>query len=80
MVGVHVRSAAGRAVRHFYLVHGAADGGQARTGAVGEACCVSRIAGGHQACSGTPRVEVQRVVEDPLGRIGLSAPLPAQEM
>ncbi|MFF3563612.1 hypothetical protein ACFYXS_26530 [Streptomyces sp. NPDC002574] len=80
MVGVHFHSAAGSAVRHFYLVDGAADGSEARTRAVGAIGCVPRLAGGHVGDVGTPWVEVQRVVEDPLGRVGLSAPLLAQEV
>ncbi|WP_194280443.1 hypothetical protein [Streptomyces fagopyri] len=76
MVGVRLRSAAGRPVSYFCLVDGTVSGTEARSTAV------SRMAGtpGMADRVGTDPddswVQVQRVVHDPLGRITLSAPLP----
>ncbi|MFG2306585.1 hypothetical protein [Actinacidiphila glaucinigra] len=78
MVGVRFPSAAGRAVRHFYLVDGAVSSAEARSTAVSEAGRVSELAGRQSAELDPPWVEVQRVVRDPLGRVGLSAPLPVE--
>lgn len=77
MVGVHFHSAAGRAVRHFYVVDGAVSGAEARSAAVSEAGRVSAPGDryGAGAVPAPPWVEVQRVVKDQLGRFRLSAPL-----
>ncbi|MFJ4989398.1 hypothetical protein ACIP9H_37070 [Streptomyces sp. NPDC088732] len=78
MVGVRLPSAARSAVRHFYLVDGAVSVVEARSAAVSEAGHAADLAGRHGAAHDTLHVEVQRVVRDPLGRVGLSAPLPLE--
>ncbi|MEU5023710.1 hypothetical protein [Streptomyces milbemycinicus] len=77
MVGFRRRSAVGVIVEHFYLVDGVADSAEARRAAARMAEVASERAG---RCGGEPdvqRVQVQRVIPDPLGRVSLSAPVPA---
>jgi hypothetical protein len=76
MVGVRFWSEAGNDVRHFYLVEGNISGAEARRAAAREAASDSEFARRQGAKLDEDWVQVQRVVQDDIGRIRLSAPLP----
>lgn len=76
MVGVRFHSGGGRPVSHFYLVDGAISGAEARSAAVSKAEGASERAARNDAELDASWVKVQRVLHHPLGKIGLSAPLP----
>ncbi|ADI12687.1 hypothetical protein SBI_09569 [Streptomyces bingchenggensis BCW-1] len=77
MVGFRRRSAVGVIVEHFYLVDGAADSTEAHRAAARMAEFASEGAGRRAGEPDVQRVQVQRVIPDPLGRVRLSAPVPA---
>ncbi|MGY0064033.1 hypothetical protein ACWY4P_47590 [Streptomyces sp. LZ34] len=77
MVGFRRRSAVGVIIEHFYLVNGVADSAEARRAAARMAEFASEPAGRRGGELDVQRVQVQRVIPDLLGRVSLSAPVPA---
>ncbi|MEU1534258.1 hypothetical protein [Streptomyces fagopyri] len=76
MVGVRLRSDAGRPVSYFCLVDGTVSGTEARSAVVHRVVGTPGMADRVDIDPDDPWVQVQRVVHDPQGRITLSAPLP----
>lgn len=78
MVEVRLHSDMESPVSYFCLVDGTVSGAEARSTAVSRAVRASEIPARAETGPDAPRVRVQRLVHDPLGRISLSAPLPAE--
>ncbi|MFJ2398153.1 hypothetical protein ACIOTI_36170 [Streptomyces sp. NPDC087843] len=72
MVGFRFRSEVRGVVEHFYLVDGTAGSAGAHRAAARMAVPASERAGRLEV----QRVQIQRVVTDLLGHVGLSAPVP----
>ncbi|MGW4673825.1 hypothetical protein [Streptomyces sp. NPDC004324] len=78
MVGVRLHADTESPVSYFSLVDGTVSGAEARSTAVSRAVRTSGIPARADTGPDAPWVRVQRLVHDPLGRISLSAPLPAE--
>ncbi|MEU1500200.1 hypothetical protein [Streptomyces sp. NPDC005732] len=78
MVEVRLHSDMESPVSYFCLVDSTVSGAEARSTAVSRALRASEIPARAETGPDAPRVRVQRLVHDPLGRISLSAPLPAE--
>ncbi|WP_329318339.1 MULTISPECIES: hypothetical protein [unclassified Streptomyces] len=78
MMGVRLHSDTESPVSYFCLVDGTVSGAGARSTAVSRAVRTSEIPARTDTGPDAPWARVQRLVHDPLGRISLSAPLPAE--
>ncbi|GHH66502.1 hypothetical protein FHS35_008849 [Streptomyces umbrinus] len=79
MVGVRFLSGNGKIVHHFYVIDGATNGAQACRAAGERARQAFECAVRQGADLDAQWVQVQRVVRDPLGMVGLSSPLAPEE-
>ncbi|MFD8424898.1 hypothetical protein [Streptomyces sp. NPDC059466] len=76
MVGFRFRREARGTVDHFYLLHGTAGSTGARRAAARMTGLASERAGRRGCRVEVERVQIQQVVTDLLGHVGLSAPIP----